>query len=70
MAKGSRGGKRKSRTVGAKVIETMNGLPVYNRVPAGWKLFDAQNAPRGYEMISNGKSVFSPEYKHAYIKRR
>lgn len=42
---------------------------VYKRKPKGWKENKgATTAPRGYKWIHNGKSLFSAEYKAAFLK--
>lgn len=43
--------------------------PVLEALPQGWRwLRDAWTAPRGYAWACNGKSRFSPEYRHALVR--
>ena len=56
-------------------IETMsntrkhNGLDCLDTLTTGWKFRDGANcAPRGYALATNGKSLFSGEYRHAWVK--
>lgn len=51
---------------GMKEIETN----IYNDIPDGWDFIKgALTAPKGYEWISNGKSIFSGERQTALLKR-
>lgn len=44
-------------------------LWVENSIPVGWKVITgATTAPKGFEWISNGKSILSPDYKHALLR--
>ena len=44
-------------------------LWVENIIPAGWKrIVGATTAPIGFEWISNGKSLFDPDYKRALLR--
>jgi len=48
----------------------MEGVQVYESMPDGWhENRGAQTAPRGYVWISNGVSVFSPDYRHGLLRR-
>ena len=41
---------------------------IYEIVPHGWKVIkNAQNSPRGYRFISNGKSRFDKDYRIGLI---
>ena len=43
--------------------------PVLDALPPGWRLLDgAWTAPRGFAWACNGKSRFSPEYRHALVR--
>lgn len=46
-----------------------NTLSILDEIPVGWRLLKgATMAPVGYDMISNGKSLFSSDYQIALIK--
>lgn len=44
--------------------------PVLDALPAGWRWIrcGCTTAPRGYAWACNGKSRFSPEYRHALVR--
>lgn len=45
------------------------GIPIYDTMPDGWRVIQgAMTAPNGYVWIYNGKSIFSKEYRHAYLR--
>ena len=47
----------------------LKGFDVLEKVPDGWvRLDDAQTAPLGYSIYSNGKSRFGKEYKSVLVK--
>lgn len=47
------------------------GWPVFQKIPPGWReLAGAATAPCGYELICNGKSRFSPDYKVALVEQK
>ena len=49
-------------------MEKINGVKVFNYIPAGWKVVDGANmVPNGYRFISNNKSRWSGEYEHALV---
>lgn len=49
----------------------IGSTPIYQEIPSGWKLLrGATTAPVGYELICNGESRFSPDYKIALVKGR
>lgn len=44
-------------------------LFVYNSMPIGWKnIIGAMTAPRGFQWISNGKSIFNVGYEKALLR--
>lgn len=46
------------------------GVPFYDTLPDGWVINErATTAPTGYVWINNRVSIFSPEYRHALMKR-
>ena len=59
---GASGGRRSSSGKEAKVIGKVkmgNGTQeVYDKIPEGWKVQDAQTTPFGYVFITNGVSIF------------
>lgn len=45
------------------------GIKILHTLPSGWKeLKSACIAPEGYKWVSNGKSMFGGEFKHALLK--
>ena len=38
-------------------------------IPEGWVVKKNGNAPIGYELICNNRSMFDGEYKSAYVKK-
>ena len=47
----------------------INGIEVLDHIPEGWKAIRHANmAPLGYLFVSNNKSRFSKEYRHALVR--
>ena len=44
--------------------------PVLDALPPGWRWIrcGCTTAPRGYAWACNGRSRFSPEYRHALVR--
>lgn len=42
----------------------------YNKLPEGWVVKENGNAPVGYKLISNNKSIFSNEYQNGLLKEK
>ena len=47
----------------------MRTIKVMDSIPDGWKVVSGANAPPGYRLISNNKSRFGGEYRHALVPR-
>lgn len=53
----------------AKVIGKKGDVDILDSIPEGWKRFDMQTAPAGYEGVTNGESLFGGKRKHALVAR-
>lgn len=49
----------------------IESIPVFQKIPPGWReLAGTAIAPCVYELICNGKSRFSPDYKVALVEQK
>ena len=51
----------------AKVIGKKGNIDILDSVPDGWKRFDMTTAPVGYVGVTNNKSLFGGERRHALV---
>lgn len=47
----------------------MTKIEIKTYIPEGWVIKPNGNAPIGYVLICNNKSMFGGEYKNAYVKK-
>lgn len=45
-------------------------MQIFDKLPEWWVVKENGNAPVGYKLISNNKSIFSNEYQSGLLKEK